>query len=210
MDDPFWAHDIALFQGTFRSYRNKPKAARGKPCTIMVRGKLYEREEQYDFDALQSLEQDCLKTAKGTRIYVLLHPYITEPNLIMTVALYPTPKQYADAPSAIGETTGTRVAGFWGIQIGNAQAWYYPEDEVIVLWECFLHDFVRDAPLRKDTNMSLLWAGFETWLITRYTEAAKILTPWADPLWDMKAYQSFLRNRGYKKEQPGLFAKVLK
>jgi hypothetical protein len=139
----------------------------------------------------------------------MLHPYITEPNLVMSVALYPKPKHYADAPSAIGETTGTRVEGFRDVKIGNAQAWYYPEDKVLVLWECFLDGFVRDLPLLEDPNMAHLWTSFEQWLITRYKAAAKILTPWADPLWEEKAYQSFLRTRGYTQENPGLFAKRL-
>jgi hypothetical protein len=29
------------------------------------------------------------------------------------------------------------------VEIGQAQAWYYPQDSTIVLWECFLHEFVR-------------------------------------------------------------------
>jgi hypothetical protein len=200
--DPFWTHDTVLFDGTFRYYRNKPQE---------VRGKLHESEERYDFAAFgHSLEKDCLKSTKGTRSYVMLHPYIKEPNLIMSVALYPKPKHYADAPAAIGETTGTRVEGFRDVQLGNAQAWYYPADRVLVLWECYLFDFVRDLPLLKDTNMALLWTGFEKWLITRYKEAEKILTPWADPLWEEKAYHSFLRKQGYNQENPGLFAKQLK
>jgi hypothetical protein len=174
MEDPFWTHDTELFEGTFRYYRNRKQE---------VRGKLHESKETYDFHVFgHSLERDSLTSTKGTRSYIMLHPYITEPNLIMSVALYPQPKHSADAPAAIGETTGTRVEGFRDVQIGSAQAWYYPEDKVLVLWECFLHDFVRDAPLRKDPNMAHLWTG--------------------------KEYQSFLKNRGYKKEQPGLFAKV--
>jgi hypothetical protein len=201
-DDPFWTHDTSLFEGTFHYYRDKKQE---------VRGKLHESKETYDFHVLGlSLERDSLTRTKGTRSYVMMHPYVSEPNLIMSVALYPKPKQYADTGEAIGETTGTRVEGFRDVQIGNAQAWYYPEDKVLVLWECFLDGFVRDAPLLKDTNMALLWTGFEKWLITRYPDAVKILTPWADPLWEIKEYQSFLRKRGYKRGHPGIFTKLLR
>jgi hypothetical protein len=55
--------------------------------------------------------------------------------------------------------------GFRDVHIGNAQAWYYSEDSIIVLWERFLHSFLRDLPFRKDTNMMLLWTGFEQWLL---------------------------------------------
>jgi hypothetical protein len=30
------------------------------------------------------LERDSLKTARGTRTHKLMHPYVREPNLIMT------------------------------------------------------------------------------------------------------------------------------
>jgi hypothetical protein len=127
----------------------------------------------------------------------------------MSVALYSKPKQYADTAEAIGKTTGTRVEGFRDVQVGNAQAWYYPEDKVIVLWECFLDSFVRDQPLAKDEHMRLLWTGFERWLRDRYPEAERIITPFADPLWDAKEYQSFLRAQGYRRGRPGTFTKLL-
>ena len=32
-------------------------------------------------------------------------------------------------------------------EIGQAQAWYYPADHLLVLWECFLEDpFRQDEP----------------------------------------------------------------
>jgi hypothetical protein len=199
MDDLFWTHDTLLFAGAFHCYRDKKQE---------VRGKLHISEEKYDFNEFgHSLERNALKTAKGTRTYMLLHPYVREPNLIMSVAL--TPKQYADAGTMLGKTTGTRVEGIRDVQIGSAQAWYYPDDKIIVLWECFLDSFMRDLPLLKDPNMMNLWTGFEEWLINRYPEAVKMITPWADPSWQVKEYQSFLRKRGYKQERPGIFAKLL-
>lgn len=200
MDDPFWTHDTKLFDGTFRYYRNK---------TQQVRGKLHISNEKYNFNEFgHGLEKNSLKAAKGTRIYMLMHPYVIEPKIIMTVAI--NPKRYADAGEVLGKTTGSHVEGFRDVQIGSAQAWYYPDDRVLVLWECFLHDFVRDLPLRKDPNMINLWTGFEKWLINRYPEVEKILTPWADPLWEVKEYQSFLRKQGFKRGGQGVFVKLLK
>jgi hypothetical protein len=93
---------------------------------------------------------------------------------------------YADAGTILGKTINSRVEGVRHHDIGNAQAWYYPKAKVLVLWECFLHDVTHDAPLLKDTNMSQLWAGFEKWLLDRYPETEKIITPYADPIWDIK------------------------
>ena len=47
-----------------------------------------------------------MNTRKGTRTYVLLHPYVFEPILTFTVGLYNKPKQHADAGEFIGETIG--------------------------------------------------------------------------------------------------------
>ena len=58
-----------------------------------------------------------------------------EPEVFMTVGLYPKPKHYADQGEAIGEALSTYVKGMRQHQIGNSQAWYYPQDKVIVLWE---------------------------------------------------------------------------
>jgi hypothetical protein len=58
--------------------------------------------------------------------------------------------------------------------------------------------------------MVLLWTSFEEWLVNRYPEAERIMTPWADPIWQVKEYQSFLKTQGYKRESPGIFAKLVK
>lgn len=71
------------------------------------------------------------------------------------------PKHYADAGTILGKTIGSRIEGLRHEDIGNAQAWYYPQDNVLVLWECFLSEFARDVPLLRDTNMANLWTGFE-------------------------------------------------
>jgi hypothetical protein len=200
MDDQFWTHDTLLFEGSFRYYRNKKQ---------QVRGKIHVGEEQYDFYNFgHSLERAYLNNQKGTRIYQLMHPYVLQPNIVMSFAVQP--KHYADLGTILGKTIDSRVEGLRHHDIGNAQAWYYPEDKVLVLWECFLHDFIRDVPLRKDTNMSQLWTGFEKWLLDRYPETEKIVTPYADPIWNVKEYQSFLRARGYKKGISGTFVKLLK
>jgi len=71
--------------------------------------------------------------------------------------LYPAAKHYADQDSLIGEVMGAKRGGVREVIIGNAQAWYYREDKILVLWECFLQNFVRDLPLLKDPNMARLW-----------------------------------------------------
>lgn len=200
MEDSYWTHDTFLFHGTFQYYRQESRP---------VRGKLHVSEESYD--ATSSLEREYLTLTRGRRSYVHLQPYVIEPELVIGVALSPkTAKQYADTPESIGTTTGTRVTGYRDRQIGNAQAWYYPEDRLLVLWECLLDEFVRDVPLREDTHMSALWTGFEGWLRKRYPQAERLVTPWMDPIWIPEEYQTFLTARGYTNDKPGLFTKLLR
>ena len=199
MEDSFWTHDTLLFEGRFNYYHDKK---------LEVRGKIHVAGEQYDFHNFgHSLERSYLKNPKGRRAYHLLHPYVLQPNIVMSFVVQP--KHYADLGTILGKTTDSRVEGLRHHDIGNAQAWYYPQDNVLVLWECFFHDFVRDVPLLQDRNMANLWTGFEQWLLTRYPETERIVTPYADPIWNVKEYQTFLRARGYKKGQPGTFTKLL-
>ena len=171
MEDPFWAHDTLLFDGTFHYYRDK---------TQPVRGKIHISEEDYAFHSFgHSLERSYLKNPKGTRTYLFMRPYVPWPNILLSFAVQP--KHYADADATLGYTTGSRIAGFRHDEIGNAQAWYYPQDKVLVLWECFLYDYTRDVPLLKDKNIASLWTQFKRWLLNRYPETERIVTPYADP-----------------------------
>jgi hypothetical protein len=200
MEDSFWTHDTILFEGRFKYYQDKKQ---------QIRGKIHLAGERYDFNNFgHSLERRYLNNPKGQRIYLLMHPYVVQPNIVMSMIVQP--KHYADAGLVLGKTTDARVEGFRHEDIGSAQAWYYPQDKVLVLWECFFHEYARDVPLLKDTNMANLWTGFEQWLLNRYPDAEQIVTPYADPLWNVKEYQAFLRARGFKKGHPGTFAKLLK
>src|SRR6266568_9153377 len=150
-DDDYWTHDTALFIGTFPYYRNDPR---------MVQGRIHVSEEHFSNSSVNEIIP--LSTKKGTRQYVSMQPYVLEPELFMTVGMYPKPKQYADQDEAIGEVLSTQVKGMRQHQIGNAQAWYYPADKTIVLWECFFDSQVRSIQsLTEDTHMPKLWKSFE-------------------------------------------------
>ena len=98
----------------------------------------------------------------------MMHPYVLEPKLTFTVGLYNKPKKYADQESPIGEVIGSNNEGLREVQVGNAQAWYYPADKTIVLWECFFDDRFRKFPLLEDTNMQKLWQSFEHYLLKKF------------------------------------------
>lgn len=124
----------------------------------MVQGKVSIYEEHYNTRI--ATEIIPLHHAEGTRHSVHLKPYILEPQLFLTVGLYTTPKHYADQDEVIGEVLKTEEKGMRQHEIGNAQAWYYPAERMIVVWECYLGD-LRTHLLTEDTHMGKLWRSFE-------------------------------------------------
>src|SRR3989442_15725713 len=109
--DDFWTHDIPLFVGTFPYYRNDPR---------MVQARLHVSEEHV-YNSLVS-EVIPLSSKTGKRQYILMQPYVLEPQVFMTIGMYPKPKQYADQDEAIGEMLSTQVKSMRQHQIGNGQA----------------------------------------------------------------------------------------
>ena len=148
-----------------------------------------------------------IATPKGERAYVNMHPYVEEPNVVLTVGI--PPGGYADMP-VIGQVQSARVEGLRHIQIGNVQAWYYPTDTALVLWECFFDRFFReDTPLTKDKNMQHLWKQTEQQLHIKFPQAERIVTPFSDPLFETKEYQTFLRSLGYEPVAKAAYGKLL-
>ena len=110
-DDDYWTHDIPLFVVNIPYYHNKPR---------MVQGKIHVSEERCSWGYNEIIP---LSEKAGVRRYVNMQPYILEPEVFITIGLYPKPKQYADQDEAIGETLSTpQVKGMRQNQVGNAQA----------------------------------------------------------------------------------------
>ncbi len=93
----------------------------------------------------------------------------------------------------------TEQKGMRQHEIGNAQAWYYPADRLIVVWECFLEASFRQHPFAEDEYMLKLWQAFEHWLYKQFPQAGRIATPYNDPIaHTIEEYQTFLRALGYQ------------
>jgi hypothetical protein len=204
MVDDFWTHDIALFDGAFSYYRHTPRPVRGKIHTSDERYELHNSEAERDIRPIP--------TRKGARSYVMLHPYLFEPILTLTVGLYKQPKAYADMGEAIGETVGRpKQEGVREVQIGSSQAWYYHQDNILDIWECFLDAPFRTHPFVDDPHMRKLWQGVETWLSKQFPEATRIVTPFNDPIaHSIEEYQTFLRSLGYEPIAKAAFGKKLR
>jgi hypothetical protein len=197
-EDDFWTTRIQLFTAHFPSYYTKPQK---------IWGRFHMSEEKY---SASSLEIIPIKEKKGKRIYVMMQPYVLEPKLSFTVGIYNKPKKYADQDSAIGEVIDSLNEGLREVQVGNAQAWYYHEDKIIVLWECFFYNQFHKQPLHEDTNMQYLWKGFEHWLIKQFPKATTLATPFNDPIaQSIDEYQAFLKSLGYSPIAKAAFGKKI-
>ena len=93
--------------------------------------------------------------------------------------------------------------------IGHAQGWFYPTDQLLVLWECFPEErFRTSADPRQDTTLAALWSGFEGWLTSRFPDARQLVTTWED-IYERPLWQAFLEEQGYRSVTPAAFAKEL-
>src|SRR2546430_9740669 len=186
-EQPYFTHDTSLFTGSFAYFRNEPR---------LVRGKLHLADETYYGAASEIIP---LQSKKGSCTYINLRTYVLIPDIEKRVGLYPHPKQYADQEPAIGEVIASQEKPKMKEQdIGDGQAWYYPTDKTIVLWECGLYrHFADNKPIHRDPNMQGLWTGFERFLTQQFKDATQIATTYADPDYETGEYQQFLAKLGY-------------
>ncbi len=133
-EPPYWTHDTSLCTGSFRSFGREP---------VLVRGKLHLADEPYRKSDVD-LEIVPLAHKQGMSTYVNMRAYVLVPDITLTIDLYPTPRQSA-AYSYIGKVAGaTENPNMKEQEIGDGQAWYYPADKTIVLWECGLYRHVEE------------------------------------------------------------------
>jgi hypothetical protein len=197
--DDFWTIRLPIFTAQFPTYYTKPQK---------VWGRFHISEEQF----IASKHEIIPITEKGGMCtYVMMQPYVRKPILTIPVGRYDKPKRYADQNSAIGKTIGQpKQVGFREVQVGNAQAWYYHTDKIIVLWECFFDRGLRTHPFAGDANMHNLWKGFEHWLVKQFPQATTLAMPFNDPIAEsIDEYQAFLKTLGYSPLAQAAFGKTV-
>jgi hypothetical protein len=141
---------------------------------------------------------------RGERVYVLAKPYILEPDISFLVRLDPKER------GTIGKVVGFRLEGMRGREIGHGQAWYYLQDNILVLWECYLYEpFRKENPL-EDESLKVVWRGFEDFLLERFPDAERIFTLSWEPIYESILWQDFLRSLGYERFSKLSFVKTRK
>ncbi len=92
-------------------------------------------------------------------------------------------------------------------EVGQAQAWYYPADRILMIWECFPLDQYKETVPSKDMNLRALWSGFERTLLARLPQPDRIVTTWED-IYLREQWADFLLTQGYAPDGPATFAKI--
>lgn len=127
----------------------------------------------------------------------MARPYILEPDYRLSVGLYPQDTQQG----AIGEVTSADWVGMRQREVGQAQAWMYPQERTLVLWECLLEHWYRKEDPRTDETLKVAWLGFERFLLQHLPRVERIATPSWEPLYDedKHAWPEFLDGMGYQR-----------
>jgi hypothetical protein len=108
-----------------------------------------------------------------------------------------------------GRVIGSDVTKLQEREIGNAQAWYYPTDKALVLWECYLFEPYRQKDPRKDHLLATVWQGFEKALLKELPDTTKIYTTY-ETVYDRPVFQTFLTKYGYREIDKVAFVKEVK
>jgi hypothetical protein len=185
--DSYWTHNLVIGEGDIQGH------------TSLICLHLHRSEERAYYE--ESLFPISVKRG-DTKTYFHAKPYILIPQMTITIGLT-RPKADSDE---IGRVIGSDVTKLQKREIGNAQAWYYPAEKTLVLWECYLHQPFRQEDLRKDALLATIWQGFEETLLKELPDADKIYTTY-EPIYDRQVYKTFLAKHGYRKIDKVAFVK---
>lgn len=95
-------------------------------------------------------------------------------------------------------------------RLADGQAWYYPAEAAIVLWELVPASpwWQPDEDPREDFLLRTLWLAYERFLTARFPQAARLLTTWEDQF-SRTDWQGFLTTLGYQQTAPAGFTKAI-
>src|SRR5918997_6487445 len=140
--DPYWTQNLVIGEGVVEKHKS------------LIRLHLHRSEETFEHTLGEIFP---LSTRRGKRTYFHAKPYVLIPRMTLTIGLT-RPKADSDE---IGRVIGSDVTKLQEREIGNAQAWYYPEDAALVIWECYLFEQYRQQDPLNDPLLATVWQEFE-------------------------------------------------
>ncbi len=159
-------------------------------------------QERYGFN---HREIGIKLTDAGERDYVHVKACYFVPRIILDVSF--TPPVKTKLGEEIGQVTDSRVVECDRHFFANLQAWYYPTEKTLMLWEVDLFSQYRGNNPTKDFLLSLLWCSFEERLLKRFSDCEKIVTLGHEPKYDVEKWRKFLTTQGYAPNFDNTFIK---
>lgn len=194
MTQPYWAHDTVLFEAHF------PKI---DDDLTEIRGKIHQSKETYTEEYARSSPLP-LRPTKGKRIAIEVAPYIQS----FVQSPERTSRSQTNAPVVLQKRT--TVHRSTEQDIGRATGYYYPQEQMLVIWECHFFSpwMLPGEKIVGTPYMEALWQAFERVLTTCFPDATRTVTLGHDPDWGDDDFQAFLCHLGYEQSEGMLFEKM--
>jgi hypothetical protein len=159
---------------------------------------------------MSSEDQFCIVTLDGLSFPVSLEANITEESYkshtkareFVPLTVNEGMRNRIDAQFFITGANSAMTREIRQARFGDAQAWFYQEDKILLLWRCNLLDLFKDQSPVEDHNLHVLWVRFEQFLLQSFPQATLVLTPsWNRP-YDQKLWEQFIHLRGFTRQSP--------
>jgi len=95
-----------------------------------------------------------------------------------------------------------RLKGKRTNRVGDAQAWFYHEDRILLFWRAALSEGYEVANPLDDQNLWALWHEGEQFLRNHFPGITLLITPAWNNQYDLKQWRTFLNRLGYTEWSP--------
>ncbi len=134
-----------------------------------------------------------LTQQRGERLYVHARPCLLVPKAILSTVVHQRSRG-----SQNGRVIDAEQQDFRPRVIGQAHAWFYPDERLLVVRECYLFEGYHTQHPEEDQVLAVVWHGFERLLRARLPAAERIATPAREDRYRREEWQAFLQAQGYQ------------
>lgn len=177
--------------------------SQGKSKTDRLYARIHDAREDYSHYAIKTELGLKLKSLRGMRWFIHVRLEREVPRIELTIlpgkSMLAFDRTDEERRQQLGVVVDSRIKGTKCRAVGTCQAWYYPADRILVLWEVTLFESNKRAvPPLANKLLRYAWQRFEKWLIGRFPMAERIATPGWDPAYSDDEWSAFLTEQGYQ------------
>lgn len=165
--------------------------------------KIHDSAEDYSHYSISTELGLKLKRLRGMRRYVHIRLETPVPHIELTFvpgkSMIEFDRTEREHGQEIGVVLDSRIAGTDYRAVGTCQAWYYPVDRILVLWEVTLYESNKETIVPIENRfLRDAWQRFEEWLLVRFPQTERIATPGWEPAYAPEEWREFLTEQGYQ------------